>query len=543
MADDDFRPYRGRDPLPRDEADLLGNDANDPLAELARLIGQKDPYADAARPETGRSERSRDDAETSSGGDWADEETYAEEDDHREDERYAAPQPSSAASYQAYEPQERGDENAPPPAPTRYLSGPAAQFSGFRDGAEPEYREERQSAPRPRELPAYATAEPEDDYESAPAQHDDSEAYADDHYNDYAPPRRRSGLVLIMAVFGLAVIGTAGAFGYRAMFGGSLLPSLPPIIKASNGPNKIVPNSAESQAKSTSPDGTSSGGSTVHLVSREEQPVAMEPPKVIPRVVATVPVSGSNTVPTAAPLPAAPPSPAAPSPTVAASNAPPPVAPAAAPQAPAVAAPATSAPAASPASTAPKRIHTVIIHADENGTDTAAAPAAEPPPATPPSRSQVRAVPPAPKPAPKTSVVASAPPTPRGNAPLSIMPGSEGEAPAPAPARSHAPAGPISLASAGPVAGVAAAPSSGHGYDVQVTSQRSEADAQAEFRALRAKYPNQLGSREPIIRRADLGAKGTYYRAMVGPFASLEEAAGMCSRLKAAGGSCLVQRN
>ena len=78
---------------------------------------------------------------------------------------------------------------------------------------------------------------------------------------------------------------------------------------------------------------------------------------------------------------------------------------------------------------------------------------------------------------------------------------------------------------------------------MQVTSQRSEADAQSEFRALRAKYPNQLGSREPIIRRADLGAKGTYYRAMVGPFASLEEAAGMCSRLKAAGGSCLVQRN
>ncbi len=86
------------------------------------------------------------------------------------------------------------------------------------------------------------------------------------------------------------------------------------------------------------------------------------------------------------------------------------------------------------------------------------------------------------------------------------------------------------------------APAAG-GYAVQVTSQRSEADAQAEFRTLRAKFPTQLGGREPIIRRADLGAKGVYYRALVGPFASADQAAELCSKLKAAGGSCLVQRD
>ena len=101
----------------------------------------------------------------------------------------------------------------------------------------------------------------------------------------------------------------------------------------------------------------------------------------------------------------------------------------------------------------------------------------------------------------------------------------------------------MQVASAGSASGVAAAPSSGGGYAVQVTSQRSEAEAQAAFKELRAKFPNQLGGREPIIRRADLGAKGTYYRALVGPFASMEEAAGMCSGLKAAGGNCLVQKN
>ena len=90
---------------------------------------------------------------------------------------------------------------------------------------------------------------------------------------------------------------------------------------------------------------------------------------------------------------------------------------------------------------------------------------------------------------------------------------------------------------------VAAPSSGGSGYSVQVTSQRSEGEAQTAFRALQAKYPNQLSGRAAIIRRADLGDKGTYYRALVGPFASAEEAAGLCSGLKAAGGSCIVQRN
>jgi cell division septation protein DedD len=89
----------------------------------------------------------------------------------------------------------------------------------------------------------------------------------------------------------------------------------------------------------------------------------------------------------------------------------------------------------------------------------------------------------------------------------------------------------------------ASAASSGGGYAVQVTSQRSESEAHNAYRALQAKYPDQLGGRAAIVRRADLGEKGTFYRALVGPFASAEEAAGLCSGLKAAGGSCIVQRN
>jgi cell division septation protein DedD len=88
----------------------------------------------------------------------------------------------------------------------------------------------------------------------------------------------------------------------------------------------------------------------------------------------------------------------------------------------------------------------------------------------------------------------------------------------------------------------AATPNAG-GYVVQVSSQRNEADAQASFRALQGKFPAVLGSRSPLIKRADLGEKGVYYRAMVGPFGTPDEASQLCGSLKAAGGQCVVQRN
>jgi len=52
-----------------------------------------------------------------------------------------------------------------------------------------------------------------------------------------------------------------------------------------------------------------------------------------------------------------------------------------------------------------------------------------------------------------------------------------------------------------------------------------------------------LGSRTPLIKRADLGDKGVFYRAMIGPFTSSDEAAQFCGSLKTAGGQCVVQRN
>jgi len=84
--------------------------------------------------------------------------------------------------------------------------------------------------------------------------------------------------------------------------------------------------------------------------------------------------------------------------------------------------------------------------------------------------------------------------------------------------------------------------SAGRDYLVQVSSQKNEADVQASYRALQNKFPAALGSRPPVIKRADLGAKGIYYRTMVGPFGSTEEAAQFCGNLKSAGGQCVIQK-
>ena len=88
-----------------------------------------------------------------------------------------------------------------------------------------------------------------------------------------------------------------------------------------------------------------------------------------------------------------------------------------------------------------------------------------------------------------------------------------------------------------------APPAAAAGYVVQVSSQRSKADAEASYRSLQERFPRQLAGRPAVIRRADLGTKGVFYRAVVGPFASAGEADQFCGRFRAAGGQCITQRN
>ena len=80
-------------------------------------------------------------------------------------------------------------------------------------------------------------------------------------------------------------------------------------------------------------------------------------------------------------------------------------------------------------------------------------------------------------------------------------------------------------------------------YYVQISSQRSESAATDSYREAQRRFPSVLRDRDPDIRRADLGTKGIYFRARVGPGMSSAEANKLCASLKSAGGDCIVTAN
>jgi hypothetical protein len=519
MADSDHRWHRDL-ASGQDTKSSRGGQADDPLAELARLIGQTVPMSREARSTAPASK------------------AVSRELDEPAPGSYAAP-----------------DEEVEELANDRYSSRAQAQggydrdFASQYDAAGDQYESEHHSqGAEHAELPARSSHPDHYDYDQygeEPYDEADDQGYSED--GEDPSTRRRGGFIFVAAVFALAVLGTAGAFAYWAVFGGTVLPSLPPIIKAEGGPTKIIPSAGNSQggaSRDANAGGTAAGE---RLVSREEQPVNVPPPaSPAPRSVATVPVfpdppapgiarSAPAVFPPPNPVPLVQAGPGAPqSPAgrfegfnVAPGTVPPGTNPgtggdqtAAAPTMPAPAG--SASPAPGPAAPTPKKVRTVSIRADQStGSENAARPAGQQQSAKPPTDA---------------------------NGPLSIVPASSDTgsvttagrpraAPAPRPAPPNKPA-PSETASAAP-APVAA----GGGYTVQVSSQQSEEEAQASFRSLQAKYPNLLGGRQPIVRRADLGAKGIYYRAMVGPFASSDEAGDLCTKLKAAGGSCIVQKN
>jgi cell division septation protein DedD len=76
---------------------------------------------------------------------------------------------------------------------------------------------------------------------------------------------------------------------------------------------------------------------------------------------------------------------------------------------------------------------------------------------------------------------------------------------------------------------------------VQLSAQRTEEEAHSAFRAAQAKYAALAGYRV-LIRKKDQGGRGVFYAAQVGPLAR-DEANGLCSRIKSAGGKCFTQEN
>jgi hypothetical protein len=468
--------------------------SGDPLAELARLIGQSDPFSDYGRRD-GRNPPSRD-AQPQPGSDWRRQAASMPPYDAPEEPPRASSrsEPRFSESYSnrdpyraAEEPQDtRQDTHQDPRLDPRYEERP----SQYR--RDPQFEEEGYDDPRQDERTYDARdqhSQPAYFEDGAPLGAEDEEAYDD-------PPRsrRRGGLLTAVTLIGCAMIGTAGAYGYRTYYSSPNSNRVPPVISADTTPTKVV-SAAEGPTGKSIQDRVRD--TTERVIPREEQPVELRTPSSSPRGSSGAPQSGFP-----------PPSSGGPG---SGSNA-------FAPQ--------------SGNSSESKRVRTLTIRPD-----------GEPPSREPTSRTANNntpppsAAPPRPAPVPKTAPS-------RNTGPISLDPQEPAAPPAPR-ERTAVVAPPATTQSLQPPAPRAPAATEGtaSGYSVQLSSQRSEAEAQASYRSLQSKFPDQLSDRSVMIRRADLGAKGIYYRALVGPFASSDEASQLCSELKAAGGQCLIQRN
>jgi hypothetical protein len=333
---------------------------------------------------------------------------------------------------------------------------------------------------------------------------------AHEHYDGPASPRWRGRLVIAIAVIALAGLGAVGAIAYRAVFAEAVLPALQLIVKAENAPNEDVPNNGNDRPSDLTQTAVASAGPSEEFVSRFPAD-NQEPPK-------TAPISPNPSASSSSALGSS----------VAAMATTPPI--------PSIAAPATSlppniaAPVLAPPSSPPKKIKRAVSRSDGSGqTDTSATTTKPSVSAARPAGNQL---------APDVAATAPEAQQPAAAAlpvgrPLSLAPDTHDHSAAAAPSRSRMPAG----------TGPAAEASSGGSYAVAVASERSVADAEAVFRSLQAKFPNQLGGRDAIVRRTDLGPEGIYYQASIGPFPSMKAAARVCGSLKAAGESCLVEKN
>lgn len=181
------------------------------------------------------------------------------------------------------------------------------------------------------------------------------------------------------------------------------------------------------------------------------------------------------------------------------------------------------------------------------------APAAVPPPpvspalpaATPVAPAPVASLPMPPVPAPAVAAPAVAPaPAPAGGplasstppaaAPQVLTPPTVAP-PAPAtPDQTTAPAAPPKTAAAAPPPKAA----TNGTYRVQLGSVKSEAEADKEWRRLKAKFGETLSGAGVRYQHVDLGEKGVWYRIQAGPYASKADADAICARLKSAGQGC-----
>ena len=100
---------------------------------------------------------------------------------------------------------------------------------------------------------------------------------------------------------------------------------------------------------------------------------------------------------------------------------------------------------------------------------------------------------------------------------------------------------PTQVASATPAAAQPQQAASAGGYGLQIASLPSEDEANKSYASLSKKFAGVLSGRAHEIRKADIAGKGTFYRVRI-PVGSKDEAAALCEKYRAAGGSCLISK-
>src|SRR5262245_15997724 len=245
MSDDNtLRPYRSSEPhrraaepsRPSQEAS-----ARDPLAELARLLGQSDPFADFGRSNSRQGQQEAHDAPATAPDDW-------QSAPAREPQFAVGGAQGRWAQGASYGSSQESSRESSQESSQDYYS-PAAQSEA--QGSDSRFYDELH-------VGADQQTQYYDDNRTDDGQHDAQEAayyYQDDDvpldphedamYDDAPRARRGGGLVTALALIGCAVFGTAGAYAYRSYFGNPSSTQPPPVITADNStPTKIVPASA-----------------------------------------------------------------------------------------------------------------------------------------------------------------------------------------------------------------------------------------------------------------------------------------------------------
>lgn len=456
----------------------------DPLSELARIVGQDDPFSVLLAPSPADRRPTREPApeplpSVSFPQNW---ETAYEPEPHGHDPAYGAvyDQPEAQhAPYQGYT--LRGSAAAVDESHVQHYG---ASFDGA--GSHPAHDGGRSVG--------YAEYMPVDAGYGQSQSEADPSAYAEqERYS--APPRSRKTLMAIGAALGVAVLGAGGAYVFRGGGSHAGANGEPPIVTAAAGPVKVAPQNpggVEIPDQNKQIYDRSGQDAPTKIVSREEQPIDVkQAARVASAGIGPLPSGGVSSV-TPAPAPS--------------QNG-----------------------EINAALGEPRRVRTVSVSPDgamkspgasvasAGPATTGATPSASSTPALPPQRPRDTAV--------------TTPQAPPAAAPSAMPDATRAAKP---PQKVAAAAEPTTQA------GSAAELSSG-GYLVQLAVRPSEKEAKTAFQQLQQRHGDELAGRSPAIRKAEVNGS-TVYRVRVGPMAR-DEASSLCSKLQASGGQCFVAKN